>query len=276
MTFTKKRIKSNYGYVDVESYFKNAPQSAHTFNVTSVSGMMGNFHQISLLAEYATEIFQCISEEISSTNVKLSTMTDRVTDVANLVSSSQQQQHDEPHVAPSKETSLTSPPLEPVNLPSHISCTEQVVATVRTDESPNRHLRGHRGEDKNVIECDCCQESIQSVHHHVQPSITPFVQTGNSTLNEVLNNNSCAEQVVWTARASESPIRRHAEHENENGLKGHDSTKSDHQQNYKPIISTTIIQKRKGTLKGDLLDSISVGVILKPLHPLPSKPPAGE
>ena len=88
MPIAARTIDCNFGYVDHESYITNGPQTtAHIFQNTNMAGMVGSIQQISLLADYAAEIFNGLSDAVVQTNGKLSKLAIRTTVAASQIPS---------------------------------------------------------------------------------------------------------------------------------------------------------------------------------------------
>ena len=80
MPIATRTVGCNFDFVDHHNFIKNQPQTApHIFQNTNVAGIVGTIQQISLLADYATEIFQDLQNEVLKTNTHLSKLTARST-----------------------------------------------------------------------------------------------------------------------------------------------------------------------------------------------------
>jgi hypothetical protein len=83
MPIATRTVGSNFDFVDHHTFITNEPITpVHIFQNANVAGMVGTIQQISLLAEYATEIFENLQKEVLKTNTQLSKLTVRSTTVS--------------------------------------------------------------------------------------------------------------------------------------------------------------------------------------------------
>lgn len=87
MPITKRAVPCNFDLVDHNDFVRNKPQtSAHIFQNTHVAGMVGSIQQISLLAEYANDIFKGLQAELLETHKTMSNLTVRTTVISSQLS----------------------------------------------------------------------------------------------------------------------------------------------------------------------------------------------
>lgn len=80
MPIATRTVACNFDFVDSHAFITNKPNtSEHIFQNTNVAGIIGTIQQISLLADYATEIFEGLQNEVQKTNSHLSQLSTRST-----------------------------------------------------------------------------------------------------------------------------------------------------------------------------------------------------
>jgi hypothetical protein len=78
MPIAKRTVRCNFDYVDNHTFITNEPQTSfHIFQNSNVASMVGTIQQLSLLADYASEIFQDLQNDFEYTNKRIMNVTTR-------------------------------------------------------------------------------------------------------------------------------------------------------------------------------------------------------